>query len=230
MDGLSALVKDIPVKMRTWLATNSEWLGVTASIVAIAGVPMLFAGGWLMWNDISAKLQPPPDPELVCILDSNPGSEPRDGVLLFTLKNQGSIDASTVSVGYWTLRYDKKLGKIRIGGAGGGLVYDYNPLGVRWMYAPEIKPNEVRRKETTTMSILLPDFIEVQVFEVSFFRAADGRGYTKRCDYFVENGRIQNRARFRSHELFETVDSEVSRWMSPDMKFFRGDLHEHLKQ
>ena len=48
-------------------------------------------------------------PNLICILDDHPQKE---HFLLFTLKNTGPIDATSVIVDHTTLRYSKKERKI----------------------------------------------------------------------------------------------------------------------
>lgn len=149
------------------------------------------------------------EPTLTCILDDRPKAS---NLPLFSIKNDGAINAVSVSVDHYQFRYMKSQRKIRIMGAEAST---YNELGIRWMYFHEIKPNEITSKLTGDM---LPrndqDLIGVLLFTLTFYRETDGREFSKRCTFYVDGDRIFSEKEFRDNEHFKTVNSELSRYLS----------------
>ncbi|MBN1225401.1 MAG: hypothetical protein JXA79_00285 [Deltaproteobacteria bacterium] len=151
------------------------------------------------------------EPELTCILDERPQ---RDHFLLFTLKNEGTIDATNISVDHCTLRYSKEEQKIRIGGYDGGKVLDYNEPGKNWIFKDILRPNQKISKSTGEFALRDPEkAIDVLSFDISFYRDEDGKKYNKQCIYFVEGLSIKTASQFKSHPDYKQVISETFRFL-----------------
>lgn len=202
---------------------NTWWLAIAALLVSI--ISAVFAG--LAYQRSGRALKVHLDPELVCILDEHPEL---DHFVMFTLKNEGEIAATTVSVNHYELRFEKDQQGIRFGGGGATPSPLYSQPGVRWIYVPEIKPNAITRKTAGHSALRdASKTIDVMIFEVSFLRDTDGQQYKKQCLYFIEGDRIFSHSAFRSHDLFEQVDSEVGRWMAEVQPMFK-DPRTHTKE
>jgi hypothetical protein len=157
------------------------------------------------------------EPDLICVLDDHPEKE---HFLLFTIKNEGLVEAINVSVDHVSLRYSKKEKKIRFGGASGGRVLEYNPPGKRWIFIHRLAPNTRAHKLTGEWASRDSSVaVDVLIFDISYYRETDGKRYEKRRIYYVDGKDIFTPSQFRTNPHQNDVDSEVSRTLQ-DEKFF----------
>lgn len=179
-------------------------LSILAIIISIGSLAVSTKQCLLVEHQMKLHL----DPDLICVLDNHPEKE---HFLLFTLKNEGSIDAINVSVDHVTLRYSKNEKKIRFRGGSGGPVLAYNPPGERWIYLPRLAPNGRVHKLTGEWAFRDSSVaVDILIFDISYYRETDGRRYEKRGIYYVDGKNIFTRLKFQNHPHYNDVESEIS--------------------
>lgn len=105
-------------------------------------------------------------------------------------------------------------------GAGG---YAYSDPGVRWIYLSQLAPNQIASKLTGDMLLRNePDLIGVLLFDLSFYRDTDGKGYTKRCSFYVEGDRIFTKQTFADNQHFQELDKEIARHLGKARVMFKS--------
>ncbi len=190
------------------MESNTRWtvgLSIAAIIISIGSFSVSIRQCSLEEKRMKLHLEP----ELICVLDNHPEKE---HFLLFTVKNEGLVEATNVSIDHVILRYSKKDRKIRLRTAGGGLVLEYNPPGKRWMFIPRLRPNDRAHKLTGESALRDSSVaVDVIVFDISYYRETDGKRYEKRRIYYVDGKNIFTPDQFHADPHYNDVDTETSR-------------------
>jgi hypothetical protein len=187
---------------------NSFTISISILALLVAAGSLIVSIRTCSLSERQLKLQL--EPELVCVLDDHPD---KDHFLLFTLKNEGAVKATIVSVDHVTLQYLKSEGRIYVG-TSYQPSYEYNLFGKRWLFTDSLEPNQSIYKligEGAIRDSIMS--VDVLVFDVSYYRESDGNKYQKRCLYYVEGKTINTAAQFRTNPAYEKVVAETSAFL-----------------
>ncbi len=157
-------------------------------------------------------------PDIACILDEHPTNE---HLLIFTIKNEGLATAKLVSVDHLTMRYlwkEQKIKSITYGGPTNK--FEYNELGRKWLFIPELGPNKVSSKVTgETVWPNESTCVNILYFRVTFL-TPEMASREKTCIYFVEGKRIYSYAEYKTHKQFSLIDLEMKKALKEDVPNF----------
>ncbi len=185
----------------------SRLMAVLAILISIGSIVISIRSCNLTERRMKLHLKP----NLMCILVDHPQKE---HFMLFTLKNEGPIDATSVIIDHVTLRYPKKEKKIRFEGLSGGSVLEYNEPGKRWIFKDKLLPNEKLHKLTGDFALRdASTTIDVLLFDITYYRDSDGEVYNKHREFYIEGETIYTKSQFRSHDSYSEVVTEVSRFL-----------------
>jgi hypothetical protein len=174
---------------------------------------------FLRTASIEPKSPALPPPQVTCVLDERPQ---KDHFLLFSLKNEGYAPITSVTIDHFTMRYDVQLGKIKMLGADGGFVLQYNEPGRRWMFLPALAPNGVANHITGEFALRdASRAVDVLLFDLSFL-AGDRGLMKKQCIFFLEGPAIYSYDAYRSHPLFARLTEQVSQAMNEQVPALRS--------
>lgn len=168
----------------------------------------------------------PVQPELISVLDKHPVNK---GFLLFTLKNEGLVDAKSVHVDQLTMRYLYKNNKIKLVTGGSGDVLHYDEPGHNWLFVPELKSNMTVSK--LTGESVFPDnniSIDILYFRIRYLDS--NMAYReKESIFFAEGNQLYSYNEYKSHKIFPVIDFEIKRALSEIVARFHT-LGTHKKQ
>lgn len=192
-------------------------IAVLATILSIVSLSVSVKSCSLSARSMKTHLEP----QLTCVLDDHPT---KPGFLLFTLKNDGPIPATAVSVDHRTLRYTKAERRIRFGGATGEAFPGYSDPGVRWIFVDRLGPNQLVQKLTGESAIRNAALaVDVLQFDIEYFRDTDGERFSKRCLYFVDGREVLSQSIYRGHADYSTILGEVARFNAANPTIWSPD-------
>lgn len=135
------------------------------------------------------------------------------------LHNDGAVSAVSVKVDLWALSFQK--GQVAFAGS-----YGKSPHG-HLFAVEELKPAQQAKESIPGLS---GSAIAVYIFDMTFNRKDDLKGYERREIFFVEKGVIYAAGEFESHKDYKALTSAIKKFMNEKQALpktvFRGtDQH-----
>jgi hypothetical protein len=166
------------------------------------------------------------EPNLITILDRHPEKK---NFLLFTLKNEGLVEAKSVRVNHLSMTYLKKENKIKIVQGDSEDVLKYDEPGHNWLFIPELKPNMTISK--LTGGTVFPDNntrIDILYFIIEYLYS-DMKYKYKESIYIAEDNQIYSYKEYKMKGNFASINSEIKRALKDIVPRFKS-LGSHKKQ
>lgn len=177
---------------------TKDWL---ARILGIFGCIGVIVAGFSLWmNFHTSKLHL--KPSIKCFLEIAENKH-----LRFSIKNDGPIDASLLSVAYYEFSYYPKKKIISVMGMS-NKKFTETP-GADWLYIENLEPNEIKSKLVTDNRNQERDYIFIYLLKLNFYRKDDMKLFAKDSIFFADRNSIYSHEEFKERPDYKHIRKQM---------------------
>lgn len=166
---------------------------------ALAIVAIICSGYSISMNYHTSKLHL--EPSVKCFLEKADNNQ-----LHFSIKNEGPLTASLLSVAYYGFAYYPKKKIISF------MEMQKTPLsvpGTDWLYVKNLEPNEIKSKLVTDNRKQERDYIFIYLLKLHFYRENDMKLFTKDSIFFADRNNIYSHEEFKERPDYKHIRQQM---------------------
>ncbi len=176
-------------------SSTTDWWTRAFAIIAI------ICSGYSIWiNYHTSKLHL--DPSVKCFFEKTDNNQ-----LRFSIKNEGPLTASLLSVAYYGFMYYPKKKIISI------MEMQSSPLsevpGKNWLYVKNLEPNEIKSKIITDNRKQERDYIFIYLLKLRYYRKNDMKLFTKDSIFFANRNNIYSHKEFKERSDYKHIRQQM---------------------
>ncbi len=142
------------------------------------------------------------EPSIECFLEKADNNQ-----LRFSIKNNGPIDASLLSVAYYELMYYPKKKIISV------MQMQNTPLskvpGTDWLYVKNLEPKEKKSKLVGDNRNQERNYIFIYLLKSHFYRQKDMKLFTRKSIFFADRNKIYTHDEFKERSDYKHIRQQM---------------------
>ncbi|MBO1225084.1 MAG: hypothetical protein JYX80_11715 [Candidatus Scalindua sediminis] len=177
---------------------NADWWARSLGIVGTIGVVVASFSLCINYRTSNLHLEP----SIKCFLEKADNNQ-----LRFSIKNDGPIDASLLSVAYYVLMYypEKKIISV--------MEMQSAPLskvpGTNWLYVKNLEPNERKSKLVGDNRNQERNYIFIYLLKSHFYRQKDMKLFTRESIFFADRNKIYSHDEFKERSDYKHIRQQM---------------------